>query len=165
MKNLNFKELIETGDQFAQISFLYKGPPSTGMMAWLDSAEMKTWWKADNVIIEPYPGGIFYIVWSENDESNQHAIYGVMDVMDADKNHIEVSKIYYMSPMGKMGPLYLELRFDDAGKGYTRLWLRLSHKHEGQLQKLYKAAVYASGPKTFSLLMKYLETKEKAINK
>src|SRR5437763_15997625 len=100
--SLDFRNVIETGDQHAQASFLYKGPPSAGMMAWLDSGEMKIWWKADNVIIEPYPGGMFYIVWAENDESNQHAIYGVMEIMDADECHIEISKLYYMSPMGKM---------------------------------------------------------------
>ena len=158
--SLDFEKLIEIGDQFAEISFEYKGPPSLGMMAWLDSMEMKTWWKADNVIIEPYPGGMFYIAWSENDESNQTAIYGVMETLDADKNHIEISKIFYMSSMGKMGPFYLQIRFEDAGKGFTRLWLRQTHKHEGQLQKLYKAAVFAAWPKSCSLLIKYLENED-----
>lgn len=154
---LDFEKIIEIGYQFAQASFLYKGLPSAGMIAWLDSEEMKRWWRADNVIIEPYPGGMFYIAWAENDESNQHAIYGIMKTMDTEKNHIEISKIFYMSPMGKMGPLHLEIRFEDAGEGYTRFWLRHTHKHEGQLEKLYKAAVYASWPKTFYLLLKHLE--------
>lgn len=154
---MDFEKVIETGDQYAQASFLYRGAPSAGMIAWLDSEEMKSWWKADNVIVEPYPGGTFYIAWSENDVSNQHAIYGVMQIMDTEKNHIEISKIFYMSPMGKMGPLHLEIRFEEAGEGFSRLWLRHSHQHTGQVEKLYRAAVFASWPKTFALLVKHLE--------
>jgi hypothetical protein len=164
-KALDFKQLIEIGDQYAQVSFLYKGPPSSGMIAWLDSTEMKIWWKADNVIIEPWPGGMFYIVWAENEESSQHAIYGVMETLDTEKNRIEISKIFYMSPLGKMGPLHLEIRLEDAGQGLSRFWLRHTHRHDGQLQKLYKAAVYASWPQTFGLLLKHLEKDQKQMRK
>jgi hypothetical protein len=154
---VDFKKAIEIGEDYASASFMYKGLPSSGMMAWLDSDEMKNWWRADNVIIEPYPGGMFYIAWSENNESNQHAIYGSLETVDAENNCIEVSKISYMSPMGKLGPLHLEIRFEDAGNGFTKFWLCHRHQHEGQLRKLYNAAVYAAWPKTFALFVRHLE--------
>lgn len=154
---MDFKELIQTGDDFAQIAFLYSGTPEAGMLAWLDGCEMKTWWRADNAIVEPYPGGMFYITWAEADESSRHAICGSMDVVDVENQHITVSKIYYMAPAGKLGPLHLDIRFEGIANGETRIRLRHTHRHRGQLQKLYNASVYASWPKTFALLKNYLE--------
>ena len=153
---MDFKELIETGEGFAQIAFIYNGPPEAGMMAWLDGDEMKTWWKADNAIIDPYPGGIFYITWAEADESNQHAICGVMEGIDDENHCIEISKIFYMAPAGKLGPIRLQIRFEPAGE-QTKLYLRHTHNHQGQLQKFYNASVHASWPQTFGLLKNYLE--------
>ena len=154
---MEFDKLIQTGENFAQITFTYNGTPEAGMLAWIDSNEMKTWWRADNVIIEPYPSGMFYITWGEKDESMVHAIYGVVDVIDTEKHRIEISKIYYMAPAGKLGPIHLLIDFENAGSGQTKLFLKHTHSHKGQSLKLYNAFVYASWPVTVSLFKKYVE--------
>ena len=154
---MDFNELIQTGENFAQISFTYSGTPEAGMLAWLDSDEMKTWWRADNVIIEPYPSGMFYISWDEKYESRQHAVYGVIDGLDVENHCIKISKLFYMGPAVKIGPTHLHIELQNRGNGYTRFWMLHTHPHQDQLQKLYNASVYASWPKSFSLLKKYLE--------
>src|SRR5437762_13311835 len=101
---MDFSKLIQTGENFARIEFAYSGLPEAGMMAWLDGVELKTWWRADDAIIEPFVGGRFYVVWDEGDKGRQNAICGVMNLVDTEQNHIQVSKIFYMSPAGKLGP-------------------------------------------------------------
>lgn len=153
---MDFKELIETGDGFAQIAFQYKGSREAGMLAWVDDTEMKAWWKADNVIIDPYPGGMFYITWAENDKINQYTIYGVMELIDDENHCIKISKIFFMAPGGKLGPLQLHIWLETAGEE-TKFCLRHTHNHRGQSQEFYQASVYASWPQTFSLLKNHLE--------
>jgi len=154
---MDFNKLIQTGENFARIEFIYNGLPETGMMAWLDSSEIKTWWRADDAIVEPFVGGRFYVVWDEGDRGRQHAICGVIKLIDTDTDHIQVSKIFYMSPAGKLGPIELDIRFERTGGNETKFLLCHTHEHKGQLHKLYDASVFASWPATFGLMKKYLE--------
>lgn len=154
---MDFKELIQIGDQYAEISFVYKGLLEGGMMAWLDAQEIKTWWRAENTVIEPYPGGMFYVTWADKSDSSLHAICGAMEVIDTENNEIGISKILYVSSAGKIGPTHLKIRFEKLDAAHTRLTLRLGHPHRGRLNKLYNDLVYASWPQTFALLKKYLE--------
>lgn len=156
---MNFKELIQIGATYARIDFPYKGTPAVGMLAWLDSAEVQQWWKADSAIIEPFPGGMFYLTWGEIDSSRKHAIYGVMDKVDTENHIIEITKILYIFPAGKMGHLHLHIRFEPVHATETKMIVIHSHQYSGQLLKLYNAAVYNSWPKTFTLLKRYFDRK------
>src|SRR5689334_14416987 len=95
---MDIKDLIVTDDTSARIELVYKGTPEAGMLAWLDNRELKLWWKADSVIVEPFNGGMFYLTWQEVENKLQHAIYGIVDIVDTENNIIEVSKIMYISP-------------------------------------------------------------------
>ena len=155
---MNFKELIHIGEDAARATLNYRGTPEAGMLAWLDSRELSVWWKTDSAIVEPFHGGMFYVTWSEKESSRQHAIYGIMDKVDTENNIIEISKIMYISPAGKMGHLHLHISFERINHHESRMTLVHTHHYRGQLLKLYNAAVLSSWPKTFVMLKRYLET-------
>jgi hypothetical protein len=152
------EQLIEYTGSDARISLTYKGTPAAGMLAWLDSTELTKWWKADSAIVEPFPGGMFYLTWSEHLSSKQHAVYGIMEQVDVENNIIQISKIMYISPVGKMGHLHLHIHFETVNLNESRMQLIHTHNYTGQTLKLYVASVKASWPKTFSLLKKHLES-------
>ncbi len=155
---MDFNEVIKIGESSAEAELIYRGSPEQGMLAWLDSREVKQWWKTDSAIVEPFQGGMFYLTWEEEETSKQHAIYGIVDVVDTENNIIEITKIMYISPAGKMGHLHLHIRFNRINSDETKMFLVHSHNYRGQSQKIYNAAVFAAWPKTFALLKKYLET-------
>jgi hypothetical protein len=129
------------------------------MIAWLDSTELKRWWKADSAIVEPFHGGMFYLAWGEQISSKQHAIFGVVDKVDTDHNIIEVTKIMYITPTGKMGHLHLHVSFEKVCPQQTKINIIHSHNYSGEALRIYKESVYASWPKSFALLKKFLEQK------
>src|SRR3954470_11282243 len=141
---MDFKEIIHTGSTCATAEFLYSGTPESGMLAWLDTKELKQWWKADSVIIEPFHGGIFYLTWQERESEKQHAIYGIMEKVDTERNIIEVSRIMYISPLIKMGHLHLHINFEAVANGQTKMTLVHTHNYTGHLHSMYNAAVYES---------------------
>ena len=154
---MDFKQIIQTKESYATAELYYKGTPESGMLAWLDPRELKHWWKADSAIIEPFHGGMFYLTWNERENGMQHAIYGIMEKVDTENNIIEVSKIMYIFPEGKMGHLHLHISFHQQHDGQTKMVLVHTHNYTGQLLNLYNNAVFSSWPKTFALLKKYLE--------
>ena len=158
---MNFKEMIQTDSNSARIEFKYRGNPETGMLAWLDSSELMHWWKAESAVVEPFHGGMFYLSWGEHSITSQHAIYGVVEKVDIPNNVIEVSKIMYISPAGKMGHLHMHIRFEQIGEE-TKMTLVHTHSYSGRSLLLYNAAVYSSWPQTFGLLKKHLEQQEPA---
>lgn len=155
---MEYAQQIEYTGSDARINLTYKGTPASGMLAWLDTTELTKWWKADSAIVEPFPGGMFYLTWAEHQSSKQHAIYGIMEKVDVENNIIEISKIMYISPMGKMGHLHLYIQFESLNLNESKMQLIHTHNYTGQTLKLYVAAVEASWPKTFHLLKKHLET-------
>jgi uncharacterized protein YndB with AHSA1/START domain len=154
---MDFKKLIQTDETSARIEFLYNGSPEAGMLAWLDSKELKQWWKTDSAVIEPFPGGMFYLTWGEVEKGKQHAIYGIIDKVDTANNLIEITKIMYISPAAKMGHLHLHIHFEACGAAGTKMTLIHTHNYRGQLLNLYQTAVFEAWPKTFTLLKRYLE--------
>ena len=154
---MDFKEIIQTNSTCATAEFYYAGTPEAGMLAWLDTKELRQWWKPDSAIIEPFHGGIFYLTWQEHNGGKQHAIYGIMEKVDTENNIIEVSKIMYISPVVKMGHLHLHIRFEAAEDGQTKMTLVHTHNYTGQMLSMYNAAVYEAWPKTFALLKRHLE--------
>jgi hypothetical protein len=158
---MNIKDIIITDDTSARIELVYKGTPEAGMLAWLDNRELKLWWKADSVIVEPFNGGMFYLTWQEVEKKLQHAIYGIVDIVDTENNVIEVNKIMYISPIGKMGHLHLHINFRSMNNGQTKMTLIHTHNYYGQMLRLYNEAVYTAWPKTYSLLKKYLENQSR----
>lgn len=154
---MDFKEIIQTNETSAHAEFLYRGTPESGMLAWLDTKELKQWWKAESAIVEPFHGGMFYITWFEKDKNLQHAIYGIMDKVDTENNIIEVSKIMYISPAVKMGHLHLRISFQAIGDDQTKIHIVHTHNYTGHALSLYNTSVYEAWPKSFALLKKYLE--------
>lgn len=154
----DFAQNIVLGKNFAEGYFDYTGSPEEGILAWLDASEVKQWWKASDAIIEPYPGGMFYIAWVRED--GRYVIYGVVDVVDDEKDCIEVSKILFTSPNGQLGPIKLMVRADVLPSGEARLVIRHEHQHAGVLLAAYNNAVYDAWPKTFAMLKKHLKNKQ-----
>jgi uncharacterized protein YndB with AHSA1/START domain len=161
---MDFKEIIQTSETAARAEFIYAGTPESGMLAWLDARELKSWWKADSAIVEPFQGGMFYLTWYEKEGGQQHAIYGIMEKVDTENNIMEVSKIMYISPKVKMGHLHLHIQFQPMEHNKTRMVLVHTHNYTGQMLSLYNSAVYEAWPKTFGLLKKYLEAQNRSFD-
>jgi hypothetical protein len=153
---MDYRALIKTDHASASASLSYKGTPEAGMLAWLDSNELKQWWKADTAIIEPFEGGMFYITWHENSGRGQHALYGIMDKVDTQNNNIAVAKIMYISPTVKIGHIHLHLHFEAVGEE-TRMDMTSTHNISGQLLHLYQSSILDSWPKTIAIFKNYME--------
>jgi Activator of Hsp90 ATPase homolog 1-like protein len=148
---------IETGEDFAKAVMVYNGEPVSGMLAFLDVGKVKTWWKAVDGTIEPYQGGMFYLAWGVLNSGAEHAIFGIVKKIDTDQNVIEVDKILYTSPLGKMENIFLRISFTAINDTQTEMILTHRHSFKGVMKKIYDDTIALIGPKTCSLLKNYLE--------
>lgn len=133
------------------------------MLAWLDANELKIWWKADGAMVEPAPGGVFYVSWKNPNSGAQHAVYGVVEKVDAENNIIDVAKILYIFPEGKMGYLHLHLAFSPESDSMVRITVVHSHTYSGEMLERYRMAVLAAWPKALHLFTQYIETNSRAV--
>jgi Activator of Hsp90 ATPase homolog 1-like protein len=159
---MDFKEIIEIGDHFAKAELVYPGTPSLGMLAWLDSSEVKVWSKADSVIIDPAAGGMYYLAWGESSQGAAHAIYGVLEGINTVENTIDISKLLYISPIGKMAHMHLKLRFVEESTTHSRVIIIHSHQFSGEMKEAYDRAVHNAWPPSFALFLKYMQRNSSA---
>jgi hypothetical protein len=148
---------IETGEDFMKAVMVYSGEPVSGMLAFLDVERVKTWWKATDGTIEPYHGGMFYLNWGVPDSGAEHAIFGIVKKIDTDQNTIEVDKILYTSPLGKMENIFLRISFTPVSNMQTETTILHRHSFKGVMRKIYEDTIAMIGPKTCALLKNYLE--------
>jgi Activator of Hsp90 ATPase homolog 1-like protein len=148
---------IEIGEDFMKAAMLYTGEPVSGMLAFLDVERIKTWWKATDGTIEPYQGGIFYLTWGVPNSGAEHAIFGIVKKIDTEQNIIEVDKILYTSPLGKMENIFLHISFTPVSNTETETIIIHRHSFKGVMKKIYEDTIAMTGPKTCSLLKNYLE--------
>jgi Activator of Hsp90 ATPase homolog 1-like protein len=160
LMDVDYNSAIRINDDSATARISYRGRPEDGMLAWLDSKEIQLWWKADTAIIDPVEGGMYFLSWGESDQGVQHAIYGVVEKIDTSQNRISISKILYISPMGKMPHLHLDLSFSDMGDGYTELEIVHRHQYSGVLRAAYNEAVRKAWPVAFALFVEYIKRKK-----
>lgn len=149
--------MIETGDDFVKATMAYTGDPVSGMLAFLDLSRVKTWWKAIDGTIEPYQGGMFYLTWGLPNSGAEHAVFGIVKNIDTEQNIIEVDKILYTSPLGKMENIFLHISFTAINETETEMILIHRHGFKGVMKKIYDDTIDMIGHKTCSRLKNYLE--------
>ncbi|MFL5739582.1 MAG: SRPBCC domain-containing protein [Flavisolibacter sp.] len=156
---MDYRAMIQTDLASASAVLSYEGRPDAGMLAWLDSQELKQWWRADTAMIEPFEGGMFFLTWKEGMSDKQHALYGIVEKVDTENNIIDITKIMYVSPILKIGHIHLHLHFEYEGMNRTRMTMVNRHNCSGQLLHLYNNTILETWPKAMDLLKKYLENK------
>lgn len=159
---MDFKDCIEFSDTCAKATITCRGTAAHCMLAWLDARQLKVWWKADGAMVEPAPGGVFYVSWKNQHNDTQHAIYGVVEKVDAENNTIDIAKILYIFPEGKMGYLHLHLEFTMESDSLVRTTVIHSHNYSGEMLERYRMAVLAAWPQTLHLFTQYIESEKQA---
>jgi hypothetical protein len=148
---------IETGEDFMKATMAYTGDPVSGMLAFLDLKRVKTWWKAADGTIEPYQGGMFYLTWGVPNSGSEHAVFGIVKNIDTEQNIIEVDRILYTSPLGKMENIFLRITFAAISDTETETIIIHRHGFKGVMKKIYDDTIDMIGHKTCSRLKSYLE--------
>jgi hypothetical protein len=151
---------IETGEDFVKATMAYAGDPVSGMLAFLDLSRVKTWWKAADGSIEPYQGGMFYLTWGVPNSGAEHAVFGIVKNIDTEQNIIEVDRILYTSPLGKMENIFLRITFTAISNTETETIIIHRHGFKGVMKKVYDDTIDMIGHKTCSRLKSYLEKEQ-----
>jgi Activator of Hsp90 ATPase homolog 1-like protein len=154
---MNFADKINIDKGRASFSFDFKGTSQNGMLAYLDETTLKQWWKADIVNIEPILNGLFYISWGNRASQHEHVLYGVITKLDVREYVIEISKVLYIHPNGKMENIKLTIQFKDLAPNICNIHLVQQHNFTGNAKKEHDNIVVKSWPVSMALLKSFLE--------
>jgi hypothetical protein len=151
------KELIHISDKYAEIEMPFRGTAVKGMLLWLDENLMKKWCHLTDAKIDPQPGGMFYLAWTNPEMKDSHAVIGVIDEINTDNNSFKVTKLICVTDEGKMSGLEMDVSFaKEMAKG-SSIRLRVSHNYDPYMKLNFDKAVQSNWPETFRLFKKFIE--------
>jgi len=137
------------------------------LFAFLDADAIKTWWKANNAVVQPRPGGLFVIEWKPGAHGRDEIISQTGGVLAGmlDKtmggHFVHFGALHWLTPEGEVfGPTRLEVdvfsRNDPRSKP-TRLRIRGTGFQAGPRWERYRDLVERTWEKTLPDLKNYCE--------
>lgn len=144
---------------------------ATGMqalLAFVDAAAIKTWWKAKNAVLQPRPGGLFAVEWEPGSPGHDEklgplggVLAGVLDKAMAG-HFVHFGSLHWLTPQGEVfGPTRLEV--DVFSKGDPRrkpseLRIRGTGFQTGEAWNRYFERSRAQWEKLLPEVARYCET-------
>ena len=101
-------------------------PPERVLRSFIDSADLRSWWKVSRSLVQEEQGGTWCIVWDDYGEAGtQHAWVGT--VKELAPRHLHIRNLVMIEPGRPLfGPLELELISEPENGGSS-----LSVHHRG----------------------------------
>lgn len=136
----------------------YRGTAVNGMLLWLDENLLKQWCQLTDAKIDPQPGGMFYLTWTDDNQMHQNrTVYGIIDEIDTETNSFKVTRIICVLDENKLDGLEMNVSFAREKDKCSAIKLRVSHKLDPYMKVSFDDAVTHNWPKTFSLFKEFIE--------
>ncbi|MFN8581623.1 MAG: SRPBCC domain-containing protein [Gemmatimonadaceae bacterium] len=130
--------------------------PARYVRAFLDPDDLRGWWRADRILIEPKLNGLYAIGWGVTEAGYQYVSTGT--IVEFEPTRLRVDHFTYFNPHhGILGPMELCVTAEALGSGTCRATVEQSGYQHGEHWDWFYAAVTDGWPKTLDHLRRYLE--------
>ncbi len=115
--------------------------PEDVLHAFVDSDDLRGWWKVSRTLIEPESGGVWSISWDDwGEEKTQHSWSGVIEVLSP--NRLVIGRLVMNEPnMPLLGPMRLEITAEPAAGGTLLSLSHSGYRYGDHWDKMYDLVV------------------------
>ena len=131
-------------------------PASKIFDAFIEPAQLKSWWTVENCLIEKKQGGLYSLAWEASSKGFHYVSTGIITVFIPGRELMIDHFVYFNPEKQILGPTFLSIRLQENNDLTAVRVVQGGYQHGGDWDWFYNS-VKEAWPKVLNDLKKFLE--------